>query len=239
MIRKIWLLFKWLLAALLGIVVVWHFYIFAHLLLWKWQPPASSSFMRQQEVILRTENPDAFIRYQWVDYEQISVNLKSAVIASEDAKFSDHGGFDWESLEKAIEKHQKNPNAKRVAGGSTISQQLAKNLFLSPDRSYLRKAEEAIITFMIEALWPKERILEVYLNVAEWGIGVFGAEAASQYYFNKPASKLTRYQAARLAAMLPRPRYYDKNRNSGALSRKTNIILRRMRAAKLPMSAEE
>jgi monofunctional biosynthetic peptidoglycan transglycosylase len=239
MIRKIGLFIKWLFIGFLGLVLLWHLYIAACLLVWKWHPPVSTSFMRQQEAQLRTENQDVIIRYEWVDYDRISVNLKSAVIASEDAKFSDHGGFDWESLEKAIQKHQKNPEAKRVVGGSTISQQLAKNLFLSPNRSYIRKAEEAIITFMIEALWSKERILEVYLNVAELGVGVFGAEAASQYYFQKPAAKLTRYQAARLAAMLPRPRYYDKHRNSGALSRKTNIILRRMRAAKLPVSEEE
>ena len=239
MIRKFFTLLKWLLGALLGVVLLWHMYVLGCLLLWKWVPPGSTAFMRQQESILQEQNPDASIFYQWVDYSQISVNLKSAVIASEDAKFADHDGFDWESLEKAIEKHQRNPDAKRVVGGSTISQQLAKNLFLTPSRSYLRKAEEALITFMIESLWSKERILEVYLNVAEWGVGVFGAEAASQHYFQKPAIKLGRRQAARLAAMLPNPRYYDKNRNDARLNRKASLILRRMVAAKLPVSGEE
>ena len=142
------------------------------------------------------------------NYDKISVHLKRAVIAAEDDKFIDHEGFDWDGIQKAIEKNQK--KGKAVAGGSTISQQLAKNLFLSPSRSYLRKAEEAVITVMIENLWDKRRILEVYLNVVEWGDGVFGCEAAAQRYYRVSAAQLAPAQAARLAVMLPNPRKYEK-----------------------------
>ena len=157
---------------------------------------------------LRVKNPEAELQKQWVPYERISPHIKRAIIAAEDAKFVDHEGFDWEGIQKAIEKNQK--KGRMVAGGSTISQQLAKNLFLSPSRSYLRKAEEAIITVMIEALWDKRRILEVYLNVVEWGNGIFGCEAAAQRYYRLPAAQLGPAQAARLAVMLPNPRKYEK-----------------------------
>jgi monofunctional biosynthetic peptidoglycan transglycosylase len=158
---------------------------------------------------LTGSKPDAELHYRWVPYEQISIHLKRAVIAAEDDKFIDHEGFDWEGIQKAIEKNQK--KGRMVAGGSTISQQLAKNLFLSPSRSYFRKAEEAIITVMIEALWDKRRILEVYLNVVEWGNGIFGCEAAAQRYYRIPAAQLAPAQAARLAVMLPNPRKYEKS----------------------------
>jgi monofunctional biosynthetic peptidoglycan transglycosylase len=156
---------------------------------------------------LNAKKPDAELRYRWVPYEQISLHLKRAVIAAEDDKFVDHEGFDWDGIQKAIEKNQK--KGKAVAGGSTISQQLAKNLFLSPSRSYFRKAEEAIITVMIEAVWDKRRILEVYLNVVEWGNGIFGCEAAAQRYYKTSAARLNPAQAARLAVMLPNPRKYE------------------------------
>ena len=165
-------------------------------------------------------------------YARISVNLKRALIAAEDANFVDHEGFDWDGIQKAMAKNQK--KGRFVAGGSTISQQLAKNLFLTPAKSYFRKAEEAVITLMLENLWSKERIFEVYLNVIEWGNGVFGAEAAARHYYNVSAAQLGPEQAARLAGMVPNPRYYDKNRNAPGLGRKTGIILGRMGAAEIP-----
>ena len=181
---------------------------------------------------LLAKKPDAKIKHQWVPYEKISSHLKRAVIAAEDAKFVDHEGFDWEGIQKAIEKNQR--KGRFVAGGSTISQQLAKNLFLSPRRSMLRKAEEAVITVMIEVVWSKRRILEVYLNMIEWGNGVFGAEAAARHYYGIPAERLGPVQAAKLAGMVPNPRLYDRNRNAPGLARKTNVILARMPAAEIP-----
>ncbi len=157
---------------------------------------------------LRDKNPQAKLQYQWVPYEKISVNLKRAVVASEDDKFMEHSGFDWAGIEKALKKNQR--KGKKVAGGSTITQQLAKNLFLSPSRSYIRKMEEAVITVMIESLWSKRRILEVYLNVVEWGTGVFGAEAGARRHFGQSAVYLNESQAARMAVMLPSPRRFEK-----------------------------
>jgi monofunctional biosynthetic peptidoglycan transglycosylase len=167
-----------------------------------------------------------------VPYEKISGNLKRAVVAAEDAKFVDHEGFDWEAIEKALEKNKQ--KGKVVRGGSTISQQLAKNLFLSGHRTVLRKGQEALITVMIERLWDKRRILEVYLNVIEWGDGVFGAEAAARHYYGTSAASLPPEASARLAAMVPNPRFYDRNRNTAWLQKKTGMILARMPAAELP-----
>ncbi|HEX5337128.1 MAG TPA: monofunctional biosynthetic peptidoglycan transglycosylase, partial [Gallionella sp.] len=150
----------------------------------------------------------------------------------EDAKFVDHEGFDWEGIQKAYEKNMK--KGKIVAGGSTISQQLAKNLFLSTKRTPWRKGEEVIITLMLEAVMDKRRIFEIYLNVIEWGNGVFGAEAAARHYYNTSAAGLSAGQAAKLAAMVPNPRYYDKHREAGGLQRKTGIILARMNYAEIP-----
>ena len=144
----------------------------------------------------------------------------------------DHEGFDWDGIQKAMEKNQKKGHF--VAGGSTITQQLAKNLFLTPNRSLLRKGEEALITLMIEALWDKQRIFEVYLNVIEWGNGVFGAEAAARHYYGSSAAQLSAEQAAKLAGMVPNPRYYDGHRGAPGLGRKTAIILARMPAAEIP-----
>ena len=149
------------------------------------------------------------MRYKWIPYEKISTHLKRAVVAAEDDRFVDHEGFDWEGIQRAMEKNGRKGRA--VAGGSTISQQLAKNLFLSPSRSYVRKAQEAVITVMIEAIWSKRRILEVYLNVVEWGDGVFGAEAAAQRYFGLSAGRLGPAESARLAVMLPNPRKYERS----------------------------
>jgi monofunctional biosynthetic peptidoglycan transglycosylase len=167
-----------------------------------------------------------------VAYDRISNNLKRAMVAAEDAKFIDHEGFDWDGIQLALEKNQK--KGRVVAGGSTITQQLAKNLFLTPARSYWRKAEEAAITVMLEAMLPKRRILEIYLNVIEWGGGMFGAEAASRHYFGVSASQLSAEQAARLAAMAPNPRFYERNQGAPGLNRKIGIILARMPSADLP-----
>ena len=204
-------LWHWIRRGLLAVVllfVAYQLWLLGHVLWWKWMPPAETSFMSLRLDEISRDKPDAELHYRWVPYEKISIHLKRAVVAAEDDTFVDHEGFDWEGIQKAIEKNQK--KGRMVAGGSTISQQLAKNLFLSPSRSYLRKAEEAIITVMIEALWDKRRILEVYLNVVEWGNGIFGCEAAAQRYYRIPAAQLAPAQAARLAVMLPNPRKYEK-----------------------------
>jgi monofunctional biosynthetic peptidoglycan transglycosylase len=223
---------KWAVLAGLMLVLLVHLWFFGWIVWWKWVPPGQTHFMALRLAELRASDPGARLQYQWVPYARISPHLKRAIIAAEDANFVDHEGFDWEGIQKAMEKNQKRHRV--VAGGSTISQQLAKNLFLSPSRSLLRKGEEAVITLMIEALWDKTRIFEVYLNVIEWGNGVFGAEAAARHYFGIGAADLNPYQAARLAAMVPNPRYYDRNRNTPGLARKTAIILARMPAAQLP-----
>lgn len=203
--------------------------VFALLSLWRTQPINNSMFM-----ILHRLTTFESVSQTWVENDKISVNVKRAAIASEDANFSSHAGFDIQGIENAI---QKNQAAGAIsAGGSTISQQLAKNLFLYPNRSYVRKGEEAIITLMIENMWTKERILTAYLNVAEFGYGIYGIEAAARHYYQKPAARLTKRQAASLIAMLPNPKYFEANRNDRRLLNKTQIILRRMGAADLPDS---
>lgn len=206
--RSAFRLLKWLLAGAVLLVLAYQLWVFGHLLWWTRFNPSQTSFMSLRLDELRQRSPDAQLRQQWVPYERISVHLKRAVVAAEDDGFVDHEGFDWEGIQKAMEKNRKKGRA--VAGGSTISQQLAKNLFLSPSRSYLRKAQEAAITFMMEAVMDKRRILEIYLNVVEWGDGVFGAEAAAQRYYRVSAAQLGPEQAARLAVMLPNPRKYEK-----------------------------
>ncbi len=223
---------KWAALGLIGLFLIWQLWLLGWVLFWGWVNPGTTRFMEIRLAELRLKKPEAELKKVWVPYERISPNLKRAIIASEDAKFVDHEGFDWEGIQKAMEKNQK--KGRFVAGGSTISQQLAKNLFLTPNKSYLRKAEEAIITLMLENLWSKRRIFEVYLNVIEWGNGVFGAEAAARHYFNTSAAQLGAEQAARLAGMVPNPRYYDKNRAAPGLGRKTSIILARMPSAEVP-----
>ncbi len=223
---------KWSLLAIAGLFFLWQVWLLAWVLLWSWVNPGETRFMEIRLAELRQKNPQAQLKQQWVPYERISPHLKRAIIAAEDAKFVDHEGFDWEGMQKAIEKNQK--RGRTVAGGSTISQQLAKNLFLTPTKSYFRKVEEAIITLMLEGLWSKRRIFEVYLNVIEWGNGVFGAEAAARHYYNTGAAQLGPEQAARLAGMVPNPRYYDRNRSAPGLGRKTAIILGRMPSADVP-----
>ena len=204
----------------------------AHILWYRFEPPRQTAFMAQRLAELREKNPKATIRYQWVPYARISNHLKRAVIAAEDAKFLEHDGFDWEGIAKAREKNAK--KGRVVAGGSTITQQLAKNLFLSPSKSYLRKGQEAIIAAMMEVLLPKQRILELYLNVIEWGNGVFGAEAASRRYYNAPASQLSAESSARLASMIPSPRRFERNPGSEYLDGRVATILARMPAAEIP-----
>jgi monofunctional biosynthetic peptidoglycan transglycosylase len=207
-------------------------YFFLQIWWWVDHNPSMTSFMREQQSALREKNPKANIQQMWVPYNRISNNLKRAIIASEDANFSDHDGVDWEAMQKAYEKNNK--KHKVVSGGSTITQQLAKNLFLSGSRSYLRKGQELIITFMLESLMDKERIFEIYLNVVEFGTGTFGAEAAARHYYGVSAANLSAVQAAKLAVMLPNPRYFDKHRDSNYLARRTGVILRRMGSADLP-----
>lgn len=181
---------------------------------------------------LQEKKPDAHLQQRWVPYGKISNTLKRAVIAAEDSRFVEHHGFDWVGIENALEKNLK--KGKIVAGGSTISQQLAKNLFLSGSRTPWRKAQEAAITFMLERLMTKRRILEIYLNVIEWGEGVFGAEAAAQHYFHQSAASLQPAQAAKLAAMIPNPRYYDTHRKTRFLSRHSATVEARLRLVKIP-----
>jgi monofunctional biosynthetic peptidoglycan transglycosylase len=224
------LLFALGLAALT--VLLLHLYFAAMIVWWRDHAPQQTSFMAERVEELRRRNPQAQLHYRFVPYPRIANTLKRAMIAAEDSKFVDHEGFDWDGIELALEKNQK--RGRIVAGGSTITQQLAKNLFLSGSRSWLRKGEEAIITLMLEALLDKRRIFELYLNVIEWGNGVFGAEAAAQRYFGVPASRLSAEQAARLAAMAPNPRFYEHNQAAPGLNRKIRIILARMGAAEVP-----
>lgn len=225
------LLWRGLLLALV-LVVLYQLWIFMHILWWVEHNPANTAFMRSSLSMLRAENPKATLKHEWVEYSRISRHLKRAVIASEDAKFTDHEGFDWDGIQKAYEKNRQ--KGRIVAGGSTISQQLAKNLFLSNKRTPWRKLEEVVITWMLERMMSKRRIFEIYLNVIEWGNGVFGAEAAARHYYKTSAANLSAVQAARLAAMIPNPRYYDQHREAKGLVRKTGIIEARMRQAALP-----
>ncbi len=199
---------------------------------WRDHNPGTTAFMEASLERMRAKKPDAKLRHTWMPYEKISPNLKRAIVAAEDARFTEHEGFDWEAIDKALEKNRR--KGKIVAGASTISQQLAKNLFLSADRTPWRKGQEAIITVMIEQVLDKRRILEIYLNVIEWGDGIFGAEAAARHYYGAGAQSLGAEPAARLAAIVPNPRFYDRNRTTAWLSRKTQLILERMPAAELP-----
>lgn len=166
------------------------------------------------------------LKRDYISYDEMGDNIKIAVVSSEDQKFPVHNGFDIDGIQKAIEK---NKSGKKLHGGSTISQQVAKNVFLWQGRSWLRKGLEVYFTFMIEKIWNKQRILEMYLNTSEMGIGVFGIEAASEYYFNKPARDLTKNEAARIAAALPLPRKYNVNPPSPFISRRAANIQRQMR----------
>jgi monofunctional glycosyltransferase len=219
-------------AAGLVLVLVIQLWYLGWIAWWKWNNPTETSFMAREVATLRQTNPKLHVRHRWVPYESISIHLKRAVITSEDARFAEHEGVDWDAIEKAYKENLKRGRPAR--GGSTITQQLAKNLFLSPDRSYVRKGQELAITYMIEALWDKRRILEVYLNVVEWGEGVFGAEAAARHYYGVPAARLGAEQAARLAAYLPNPKRYGRLKAGPYLDRRTADIARYMPDAVVP-----
>ena len=206
--------------------------ILLHIIFWTVVNPGESAFMETRLEYLQEKDEKATLRHQWVNYNQISINIKQAVIAAEDAKFIDHEGFDWEGIEKAYEKNKR--RKKIVAGGSTISQQLAKNLFLSNQRTPWRKAEETIITLMLETVLSKQRILEIYLNVIEWGNNVYGIEAASLRYFSSHARELNSFQSAKLASMIPNPKYYERHQDASGLIERSGIILSRMNSAKVP-----
>jgi monofunctional glycosyltransferase len=228
----LWKLFGYPIGTALVCLAIYEFWFLAQILYWVEHNPVTTQFMGARLEALRQKKPKAVLEQKWTDYERISIHLKRAIIVAEDAKFIDHEGFDWEGIQRAIDRNQR--RGKLVAGGSTITQQLAKNLFLSGQRSLLRKGQEAILAAMLEATMDKRRIFEIYLNVAEWGETVFGAEAAAGYYFGVSAASLGPDQAARLAAMLPRPRYYDRNRGSAYLASYSQSILEQMPAAQVP-----
>ncbi len=217
---------RWVIVPLLVLFISFHLLVAAMLGIWRVAPVGNSMFM----VAHRLSGGE--VTQVWVDYENIAKSAKQAAIASEDAKFTTHNGFDMEGIERAIKANE--AEGAVSMGGSTISQQLAKNLFLTSHRSYLRKAEEAIITVMMERMWDKKRILEVYLNVAEFGDGIYGIEAAARHYYGKSAKNLSREQSALLISILPNPKYYQKNLNNRRLQAKKRIIMRRMPSAALP-----
>ena len=203
-----WLGRAFLLCLVLGLGV--QLWFFAHIVWWhdSSHNPENTRFMRMALSELQFRKPAAKLAHVWTPYERISIHLKRAVIAAEDSHFLEHDGFDWDGIQTALEKNI--TRGRTRAGGSTITQQVAKNLFLSPSRSYVRKAQEAVIALMIEAMWGKRRILEVYLNIAQWGDGVFGAEAAARHYYGLSAARLGPAESARLAVMLPNPRRYGR-----------------------------
>ncbi len=251
-LRFLWRWLGWLLAA----TVALQLFFAARIALLAYVDPQSTTFQRSELFRLATDaqQPLAW-RRQWRPYAQISDHLKRAVIASEDARFARHSGIEWDAIRKAWQRNTeaeqraaaaemaaagaddeagaRAPN-KKIYGGSTITQQLAKNLLLSPERSYLRKGQELLLSLLLEALLSKPRILEIYLNNVEWGRGVFGAEAAARHYFKKSAADLTGLEAARLAVMLPRPRYFERLPNSTYLARRARLITRWMETTELP-----
>ena len=254
-----WRAHAWRLTALLLISVLsLQLYFVGRIALMVVLDPQSTSFQRSEIWRLATEQHRVDWSQQWVDDAAISSHLKRAVIASEDAGFAEHGGIDWASVRAAWQKNQRaeavadarnarlaqrpaGPGGKprpqamaKVIGGSTISQQLAKNLFLSGERNILRKAQEMVITLALETLLGKQRLLEIYLNSVEWGEGVFGAQAAARHYFRVDAAKLSPSAAARLAVMLPAPKRFEKNPGSAYLGSRAEVISARMSAVALP-----
>ena len=212
---------------IVSILIIIQLWIFASLVYWRTHPVENTMFMRW--AYLSDFKP---IKHEWRDYQDISDNFKHAIVAAEDALFIDHQGFDWAGIEDALQKNMRKD--KVVAGGSTISQQLAKNLFFYNRRSYLRKGQEAIATTMMERMWSKQRILEVYMNSVEFGDHIYGVEAASQYYFGKSARSLTREQAAFLASILPNPKYYENHRDDAKLQYKKRMVMKYMRHTRIP-----
>ena len=236
---------RWLLLVLVAGLALQLFFI-GRIALMSVVDPQSTAFQRSEA--WRIANTGALRwRQDWRDYDQISDHLKRAVIAAEDDSFASHEGVDWNAIERAWERNAQAEEAAaqraaqnkparplRIRGGSTITQQLAKNLLLSGERTLLRKGQELVLTYALEHMLTKRRILEIYLNSVEWGEGVFGAEAAAQHYFKKSAAQLSAWEAARLAVMLPRPRHFEKQPKSRYLASRTNTIVARMRSAELP-----
>ncbi|NJS35295.1 MAG: monofunctional biosynthetic peptidoglycan transglycosylase [Brachymonas sp.] len=244
MTRAIGRLFLWALLALLALQL----FFILRVISMRWIDPQSTAFERSEVWQVATQSDKAFVwKQQWLPYDQISDHMKRAVIASEDGDFAYHDGVEWDAIEKAWQRNtraeeQAQRRSKRtgkvippkVVGGSTITQQLAKNLFLSGERTFLRKGQEFVLTFALEFFLPKERILEIYLNSVELGQGVFGVEAAAQHYYKKNAARLSPYEAARLAVMLPRPKFFERTPNSPYLSSRAQTIVARMGDAELP-----
>lgn len=224
------------LLAAAALLVLYQVGIFILVLWYGFYNPSSTAIMQQTLRELRREDPQARLRHQWVPYDQISTHLKRAVVASEDSNFINHSGVEWQDIMRAWEYNRKQAasGSNAMRGGSTISQQLAKNLFLSNSRSYVRKGQELIITYMIELTMSKKRILELYLNFAQWGENIFGAQAAAQRYYKGDASGLGSGQSARLASMLPRPAFYDVNGDTRYLNSRTATIQKRMRLVEVP-----
>lgn len=230
--RPIYTSLKWSVMALLGLLLAYQLFLFVHVLAYRFINPKSTAFMRAQA----TQLTDKDIQYHWVDYENISRSLKKAVIASEDSGFKQHGGVEWLAIRHAFMFNLKqwNSGKDKLRGGSTISQQLAKNLFLSESRSYIRKAQELVITYMLEWTMPKKRILELYLNTAQFGEHIFGVEAASQFYFKKSSRQVSDSEATRLAVLLPNPSYYGKHIKGAYVTGRASIIRRRMKQVDAP-----
>lgn len=213
---------------IVSIILVIQLWIFSSLVWWRSNSVDTTMLMRWT---YWTDSSKP-IQHQWRDYDQISDNLKHAIVAAEDAKFTQHQGFDLAGIKHALERNRENEQV--VAGGSTISQQLSKNLFLFNKRSFLRKGQEAIATVMMERMWSKQRILEVYMNSIEFGDHIFGVEAASKHYFGKTAESLSREQAAFLASILPNPKYYQHHQNDRKVLNKKRMVLRYMRSTQIP-----
>ncbi|WP_412476797.1 monofunctional biosynthetic peptidoglycan transglycosylase [Flavobacterium sp. TBRC 19031] len=219
MIKKI---LRWIKKAML-----WFFAISILLVIvFKWVPIPFTPLMVIRAIENKWEGKDAVLSHDWVPLEEISPNLQKAVIASEDGNFLNHHGFDFKAMQKAFKNNQK---GKRIKGGSTISQQTAKNVFLWQGRSYLRKGLEAYFTVLIELIWGKERIMEVYLNSIEMGKGVYGAEEAAKHWYRKSAVDLSKREAAGIAAILPNPLKYKATNSSSYIERRKDKILRNMR----------
>ena len=234
-------LVRWLLLVLCALLALQLFFVL-RIALAVWWDPQSTAFQRSEAWrIWHQSVQQRPWQQQWVDYAHISPHLKRAVLTAEDDGFIEHDGVQWQAIErawernqKALEKAQASSKPAKIYGGSTITQQLAKNLLLSGERSFLRKGQELVLAHLLELLLGKQRILEVYLNNVEWGQGIFGAEAAARFYFRKSAAQLSPTEAARLAVMLPRPRYYENNPHSRYLQSRTQTIARRMGATPLP-----
>jgi monofunctional glycosyltransferase len=223
----------WILLGLAGAAFLYHGWILFRVLRYKSVNPEVTALMQQREAEAAAENAAAKREQSWVQYDRISPNLVRAVLAGEDSRFFDHSGFDWEEIKKAVEKDWEEKRFHR--GASTISQQLAKNLFLSTSKNPLRKLHEALITKEMELILGKRRILELYLNVIEWGDGVYGAEAAARHYFNTSAGSLSAEQAAFLSAIIPNPRgAYNPLKHRRRVERRKNLIFRLMRHVVVP-----